>query len=456
MRRGRFAIAFLVGLWSLPGFAQGQSPAPINELPLGKAPTTPAQSLLEVTPDARIEDTIVLPEAFRTGLDQDASRVKIQMRGRIQTDAIMAVQSAQSKALIGNLQNGYGFRRARIGMQGTVGDAAHWVSEIEVAGGTVRLRDMFLGVKAFPSVNDFRLGYFREPFSLEGATSSNFITFMERSPLNSLDPTRNWGLAGYWWPENERMLGAMGLFRTDTNSGGQSTGDEPNWALTGRLTGLPIYEPDDSAFQLMHLGAAISFRRPPNGVATLNPGFQSNLLTVSDDPASPFLPSVPIPSNSLQLYNLQAARVFGPLSIQSEWFAISIQQINAGVVFGHGFYVDASYFLTGEHRGYDRTRGAFDTVNVLRPVIKELPLFGRGALELAARYSYVNYNSPNLPLTDQGLSPGAVLHQVTLGTNWYLNSNTRLMFNYTLGVSSVDDKSTAVASLFSLRGDIHW
>ena len=70
-----------------------------------------------------------------------------------------------------------------------------------------------------------------------------------------------------------------------------------------------------------------------------DPDPQSNLLDVADSPVSPFLPHVDIPSNSQQLFNLQAAAVYGPLSVQGEWFATTIQQTGAGMVFLHGFYV---------------------------------------------------------------------------------------------------------------------
>src|SRR5262245_15508329 len=345
-----------------------------------------------------------------------------EVRGRIEVDTVVAAQSMESIQTIGDLQNGYGFRRVRLGVQGTIGDAAHWVSEIEVAGAQVRLKDVFIGLTAFPWVRELRAGYFREPFSLEGATSSNFITFMERSPLNVLDPARNWGIAGYWWPESERVLFAIGVFRNGTTNGGQSLGDGDNWAVTSRLTGLPVYEPDDDAFRLVHIGGAVSLRRPLNGVVNFAPTPQDTLLTVEDSPSSPFLPPVMIPANSVQEYNLQAARVVGPFSAQAEWFGTAVQHTNAGVVFVHGFYIDASYFLTGEHRGYDRTRGAFDKVAVRRPLLRsrDCPSAGFGAVEVAARFTIFDLDSPNIPLAPDGSSSAAILYQLTLGVNWYL------------------------------------
>ena len=384
----------------------------------------------------------------------------VKLRGRIEVDAVMVVQSEASKALLGDLQNGYGFRRARLGAQGTVGSSALWVAEIDFAGGDVQLRDMFVGLTALPGVRQVRVGHFREPFSLEGATSSNFITFLERSPLNQLDPTRNWGVAGYWWPDGERLTFALGAFRDDTTSAGLSVGDDDAWAVTTRLTWLPVYEDRGGAYRLVHVGAAFSQRRPAGGVVQYNLDPQSNLLMVPDNPPSPFLPGVDVPASGQQLYNLQAAGIRGPLSIQGEWFGSAIQQKGAGVVFLHGFYAYASYFLTGEHRGYDRQRGAFDRVAVRRPLVRSegAPASGFGAVELAARFAVADYASGNLPVPSAPARaiPGAVVYEATFGVNWYLNDHTRVMANYTLAVPDVGGYPALPVHVFGLRTAIYW
>jgi phosphate-selective porin OprO/OprP len=382
----------------------------------------------------------------------------IQVRGRVEADAVMAAQSAQSQAAIGDLQNGYGFRRVRLGAQGTVGDSASWVSEVELAGGNVRLRDVFVGLDAIPGVRQIRVGHFREPYSLEGMTSSNFITFLERSPQNVLAPARNWGVCGFWWPDDERVLFSLGVFRDATPSNGQSFGDGDNWAYTTRLTGLPVYESNGEDFRLVHLGGAFSQRVPPNGVLNFTPRTGSSLLTVEDNPGSPFIPPLDIPANSYQLYNLQAAGVFGPWSLQGEWSAAAVQQTAAGLVFVHGVYVYGSYFLTGEHRGYNRTRGSFDRVDVLRPLIRSRtdPRGGWGAVELAARFSYLDFDSPNLPPDASGASARTKLYELTVGANWYLNSNTRIMIDYTAGMPDKAGAGQTVAHLFGVRTALYW
>jgi phosphate-selective porin OprO/OprP len=416
------------------------------------------------TSDARKEkaeaENASLPSSSSNNPLEERLNLKptVQFRGRIEAEATMAAQSAQSQATIGNLQNGYGFRRVRLGGQGNIGDSASWVSEAELAGGNVRLRDVFVGLDAIPYVRQTRVGHFREPYSLEGMTSSNFITFLERSPLNVLSPARNWGVCSFWWPDNERLLFSLGVFRDGTPSNGQSFGDGDNWAYTTRLTGLPVYEPDGEVFRLVHVGGAFSQRVPPNGVINFTPRTTSNLLTVEDNPGSPFLPTVNIPANSYQLYNLQAAWVHGPLSVQGEWSAATVQQTNAGNVFVHGVYIFGSYFLTGEHRGYNRTRGSFDQVDVLRPLIRSQtdPRGGCGAVELTARFSYFNFNSPNLPPDVNGAPAGTQLYELTLGANWYLNSYTRIMFNYTAGMPDMVGFGQTVAHVFGIRTALYW
>ena len=84
-----------------------------------------------------------------------------------------------------------------------------------------------------------------------------------------------------------------------------------------------------------------------------------------------------------------------------------------------GFYVYGSYFLTGENRVYKTSSGAFDRMSPKRNFDGN---GGLGAWEIALRYS-------NLDLNDADFS-GGELDDFTVGVNWYLNPNTRFMWNY--------------------------
>ncbi|VTR91230.1 Phosphate-selective porin O and P OS=Pirellula staleyi (strain ATCC 27377 / DSM 6068 / ICPB 4128) GN=Psta_4368 PE=4 SV=1: Porin_O_P [Gemmata massiliana] len=457
-RWAAWGVLVVAGAISAPASAgdlPGGTTAPVGEPapPSAPAPTTVAPTV----PDLPASVTNPLSERLGLGL-----KPTFELRGRIEADAVVVSQSTSSKALIGDLQNGYGFRRARIGAQGIVGDSTRWVAEVDFANGNFRPRDLYVALTALPGLRELQVGYFREPFSLDGATSSRFITFMERSPLNELDPARDWGIAGRWWSENERATFALGAFRVGTSNGGFSSGDGGNWAVTTRLTGLPIYTDDEGTFRLVHIGGAFSHRVPLNGVVRYAPDAQSNILDVNDSPASPFLPTINIPASSQQLYNLQAAGVYGPFSMQSEWFGTAIQQVGGGPIFLHGFYVDASYFLTGEHRGYNRTDAAFSNVSVLRPLVRSpgKPATGFGAVELAARFALGDFTSSNLPQPTSGpfasASQGARLLQATFGANWYLNEYTRIMLNYTMATPEARGTPALPVHVFGFRTAIFW
>ncbi len=84
----------------------------------------------------------------------------------------------------------------------------------------------------------------------------------------------------------------------------------------------------------------------------------------------------------------------------------------------------ASYFLTGEHRKYKESSGAFSRVKPKSNFLDGKG--GLGAWEVAARYSEIDLNDP-----DAGILGGEV-RDFTVGVNWHLNPNARVMLNYVM------------------------
>jgi phosphate-selective porin OprO/OprP len=218
-----------------------------------------------------------------------------------------------------------------------------------------------------------------------------------------------------------------------------------------------VYDASGDGLRLIHVGGAFSTRSPANGVVQYKSDPQSSLLVVSDNPPSPFLPGVDIPSNSQQLYNLQAAAVDGPLSLQAEWSATGITRLGGGVVFLHGAYAAVGYFLTGEHRGYDGKRGAFDRVKVREPLLRsDGAITGTGAVELVGRFTVADYSANRVVTADGSWVAGTVLFETTIGANWHLNDYVRLMANYTLALQTRLGAPTPVVHTFGLRAAVDW
>ncbi len=115
----------------------------------------------------------------------------------------------------------------------------------------------------------------------------------------------------------------------------------------------------------------------------------------------------------------------GRFSWQTELFTAQVRRQAAEQVGFWGGYVYASWFLTNDARNYDFGTGSFIDV------IPNSPLFnagwvngwgdGWGALEVAARLSYVD-------LTDEDIIGGRESN-ISLGLNWYMNRDVRLMTN---------------------------
>ena len=124
-------------------------------------------------------------------------------------------------------------------------------------------------------------------------------------------------------------------------------------------------------------------------------------------------------NDGVTLFGAEAAWVGGPWSAQAEYIGAEVDNA-AGVddASYSGYYVEGSYYLTGESRNYKKSVGHFD-----RPAVNEDfdGEGGMGAIQLAARYSMLDLND------------GPTIEEVenfTLGANWWLNNHTRVTFNY--------------------------
>lgn len=391
---------------------------------------------------------------------QDTPAVAVRLRGRIQADAILVNQSEPDKAIIGNIQNVVGFRRARLGAAGSVGEQVAWVAEFEFAGGGIAFKDVLVEVKELPLLRRVYVGHMQEPFSLEGATSSNYMPFVERSPIAALDPFFNWGVAFASYTENERFTLAAGIFRSGTDNTGTDSGDGNDLAYTVRLTALPWYDDQEESYRLMHLGAAFSQRFPKNDQVTFNQGAQSNLLQIDENALTPFVRNITIPASQNQLYNLEWATVLGPCMVQAEWSATTIDELGGNTVFLWGTYGLASFFLTGEHHTYLTKDGAFGVTHVREPFLclhgPKTIGHGPGAWELLARVAYLDFDDANIPRSTNGLPLGNKLTQLTLGINWYWNDNARFMFNYVHAIPIDPTFGPSAADAFFIQTALYW
>ena len=421
-------------------------PKPVDVKPVEAQPTE-APKVMDLSPDPA---------------PKSPDKLDVRLRGRIDIDADFVRQSARDQAINGTVNDGTGFRRARLGAEGTF-EQISWVAEFDFAGGQIAFKDVYGQVNDLPVVRRVRIGHIREPFSLEGQTSTNDFAFVERSTIMPLDPARNWGGEILTYTESERATMQVGAFRSGTsNSSGDDNTGQNDLAYDLRVTGLPWYDKSDGLY-LWHVGGAFSERSPANDVVIVDQSPQSSLLSTSDNPGSPFTPQITIPASQQQLYNLQTALVLDSLSFQAEWTATHIQQIGGGPVFLHGCYGYVSWFPTGENRGYNSKDG--------RPRRREGPL-RRSINAYVARQTRSggtggcrNTDRPlrlhqlrqsEHPRWSNGLKVGDREAALTLGVNWYLTDNFRFMFNWTHAIPVDPNFGPSYADVFMLRTAIFW
>lgn len=84
-------------------------------------------------------------------------------------------------------------RRARIGVKGKLAKDFKYEAVTNLVGGTPTIDVAFLDWAKYDQGN-IRFGKFKQPFNLEELTSSNNITFMERSYVNQLSPAKKLGV----------------------------------------------------------------------------------------------------------------------------------------------------------------------------------------------------------------------------------------------------------------------
>ena len=142
------------------------------------------------------------------------------------------------------------------------------------------------------------------------------------------------------------------------------------------------------------------------------------------------------------ILGLESALLLDSFSLQGEYMVDEVDQQSGGDVTMSGWYAQASYFLTGEHRNYSKSTSAFDRI---RPNKNFGTESGSGAWELAARVSQLDLNDTDITSALRGRQTN-----FTLGTNWYLNPNTRIMLNWVhADVDGVGD-SDSIAMRFQV------
>ena len=383
------------------------------------------------------------------------------MKGTATSNGGVPAAASAATGGVGTLDDGTYFRRIRLRGDGTVMGNTEFVVEVNFENTNLITFDhMWVGLKDVPGLGTVRVGNLKVPFGMENYGSDYHLTMLERSSANEAFST----------------LFGTGIFTQNTlldqhityqamfhrvqplqfyNGADFGGGD---YAATGRMTATPVYANEGAS--VVHVGGAYQWRRAdlgrtvPSGASPATGsafGDTQNVVRfrsrgdVRDNIGAPtsfagdpgrFVDTGYFIADSVNSFAPEFLLIEGPFSIQSEATFASVQNATrlfaspagpAGQSLGNPFfwgtYAEASYILTGEHRGYDRRNGMYDRIKVKNNAgwSPNGPC-GWGAWQLAYRYSFLDLNDRNLN--------GGMLSQHTVGLNWYINDNAKLQFNY--------------------------
>lgn len=389
-------------------------------------------------------------------LETAGKNFKMKMGGRLENDWIWATEEHDLKDFddIGDLEDGTEFRRARFFTSGTIYENVEFKLEFDFAEGEADLKDAYIALKDLP-FGSIKGGHFKEPFSLEELTSANTIVFMEKGLPNLFAPSRNAGFALYNNHLEENLTWAAGIFRTtdvggsDVKEGKYAVKDqsEGGYAVTARLTGLPWYE--DKGNKLVHLGASTTWR------SLEAQGHEEDKVRYNQRPGihlSPrFVDTGDIPADNIWHSCGEFALVLDSFHLQGEYFVARVKDAEFGEppeeddLSFQGYCVEAGYFLTGDRRNYKKADGCFSQPKINHNFMQNGSI---GAVQLAARYSFLDLNDSNIE--------GGELSNITLGLNWYLNPNVRIMLNWVHAMLDERGSVDGDADFFGMRLHVYF
>jgi phosphate-selective porin OprO/OprP len=319
-------------------------------------------------------------------------------------------QDAASVGQVGKQQNQWDARSLRLMLRGTLGKnykigylfASEYKGFESDPEKLWSLTDLALVFPLGGPATKLTVGKTKETFDYEMVGDAANLPQQERV-LSPFFVSRSVGAKlSHVFGADQRMTLSGGVFNDWWVNGGSLA--DSGTDVSARFTGLAWDRPDGKSF--LHLGVSGRYAGADNNFLRFKGRPESN---VSDN----YVDTGDLFADQAWHLGLETLWNEGPFSVLAEYNRAWVSSpVNGNPEFS-GYYITASWVLTGETRPYDRTVGYARRV---------MPKGRWGAPELVARFSHVDL--------DDGLVQGGSFDKTYLGINWWATRRLKLGFGW--------------------------
>lgn len=393
-------------------------------------------------------------------------RFTANVRANVMFDAGKYFQKDNLAASVTNrdLNDGTNFRRARFGIDGRLFKDIDYSliyefggSGGEDAGRIYEAWAQYTGLKPWK----IRVGAFEPNIGLAAAVSTSQMPLLERPA--PAEVARNvaagdsrsavqvfgnglWGdgdsaISTRWFASGALTGNAVSSFNSVATAFGAQAADEQS-AIIGRFALAPFSSTDWQA----HFGINGQYVSQPNDTGVANATRYP--IQLRDRPelrldGARLVDTGGIDARHASVIGIEAGVTIRNFMIESEYFKYRIdRRITGALPFGNpdfsGWYIQGAWVLTGEPRPYNPAEARFDAPKMNYNFNPSAGTYG--TLELAARFSDLdlNYHDCGAGKATPIVATAACFDAVrggeqkvsSVGLNWYLNPDVRLMLDY--------------------------
>ena len=323
--------------------------------------------------------------------------------------------------------NGVNIRRARFAIKARVWK--RWAGEIDVdfAGAVMEMKDMYIQYYLMDGDRDWghiKAGHFKEGFSMETTTTSRYVSFIERSLMSKFSPSRHLGITYTQWGKKWLFIGGLHFQKQGefeevefSQSYNKKAGIDEGYSITARGVFTPINDEE----KVLHIGGAYSYRTPVTS-AEVYKGIRYSTRSLSSINRKKYLDTDDVTNVDVTtLYNVELAGAYKNFIFQAEYTGSTIKGTSLNNEEGideasyDGAYAQVGWLIFGGKYNYNMKEGEFTQVSRGKDW---------GDLELLFRFDYLNLNDFDAKIY------GGAANAYTLGLNFHVNSNVKLMLNY--------------------------